>query len=187
MNLQNNILIAMPGIKNPMFQKTVIYICEHNQEGAMGIIINKPLKNLKIKNILKKLNIITSSCLFGPKIFDSVMMGGPQSQDRGFILHTSNKQFYSSIRISEDTVITTSKDILESIGILEDPNKILVALGYCTWDKNQLETEILKNFWLTSSVNDDILFKIPTAKKWMQAVKNIGINLYQLSSNFGHT
>lgn len=184
--LQNNLLIAMPGIKNPIFKKTVIYICEHNQEGAMGIIINKPLKKLKIENILQKLNINSSHCLCGPKIRDSVMMGGPQAQERGFILHSSNKPFYSSIRISEKIVITTSRDILESISILEEPMNILVALGYCTWDKNQLEQELLNNFWLIASANQTILFKTPMKKRWSQASKIIGIDIYQLSINFGH-
>ncbi|CAL4324187.1 YqgE/AlgH family protein [Buchnera aphidicola] len=184
--LQHQLLIAMPGIKNPLFKKTVIYICEHNQDGAMGIIINKPLKNIKIQHILKKLNIESSRCIFGPKIKDPVIMGGPQAKERGFILHSSKKPFYSSIRISDTTTITTSKDILESMGIIEEPQKILVALGYCTWGKNQLEKELLNNFWLTSSANHDILFNIPISKRWTHAAKNIGINMYQLSVHFGH-
>lgn len=184
--LQNNLLIAMPGIKNPFFKKTVIYICEHNQEGAMGIIINKPLKKLKIKNILEQLNINPSSCLFGPKVKDAVIMGGPQAQERGFILHSSRKPFYSSIHISEQTVITTSRDILESLSILEEPTNILIALGYCTWDKNQLEYELLNNFWLTSSVNQSILFHTPIKNRWIKASNILGIDIYQLPIHFGH-
>ncbi|WP_428994183.1 YqgE/AlgH family protein [Buchnera aphidicola] len=176
----------MPGIKNPIFQKTVIYICEHTQEGAMGIIINKPLQTLKIKNILQQLNINPSSCLFGPKVKETIIMGGPQAQERGFILHSSKKRFYSSIQISEETVITTSRDILESIAILEEPTNILVALGYCTWDKNQLEHELLNNFWLTSTVNQKILFQTPINKRWISATQNIGIDIYKLSIHFGH-
>lgn len=186
MTLQNNLLIAMPGIKNPFFKKTVIYICEHNNEGAMGIIINKPLKDIKIKNILKKLNINASPCLFGPKIFDSVIIGGPQAQERGFILHSSKKIFYSSIKISNKMVITTSQDILETTGFLEKPTNILMALGYCTWDKNQLEQELLNNFWLISSVDQKILFHTPLKKKWIKALNNLGLNIYKLSINFGH-
>ncbi|QCI26203.1 YqgE/AlgH family protein [Buchnera aphidicola (Sarucallis kahawaluokalani)] len=177
----------MPGIQNPVFKKSVIYICEHNKEGAMGIIINKPLKTLKIKHLLKKLNIKTSSCLCGPKIQDAVIMGGPQAQERGFILHSSNQLFYSSIRISEKIVITTSRDILESIAMLEQPMNVLVALGYCTWDKNQLEQELLNNFWLTTTANQTILFNTPMKKKWIQASKIIGIDIYKLSIYFGHS
>lgn len=185
-NLQNQLLISMPGVNNSIFYQTVIYICEHNYEGAMGIIINKPFNNLTIKNILQKLNIQASECLFGPKIKDYVMMGGPQSQERGFILHASQTPFYSSIQIADNTMITTSRDILESIGLLEDPNKILIALGYCTWSKNQLEKELLKNFWLTTPANQDILFNTPISDRWIKSTKNIGINIYELSLEFGH-
>ncbi|CAL4324592.1 YqgE/AlgH family protein [Buchnera aphidicola] len=186
MILQNHFLIAMPGIKNNRFKESVIYICEHNKHGAMGIIINKAIKNLTIKKILKKLNINTSTCLFGPRISDPVLMGGFHSEDRGFIIHSSKIEFSSSINISNDVFMTTSRDILESVGELEEPNNILVALGYCIWGKDQLEQEILNNFWLTALANKEILFDTPIKQKWAKAAENIGIDIKKISLNAGY-
>lgn len=186
MFLQHHFLISMPGIKNITLQETVIYICEHNKNGAMGIIINKIIQNLTIKNILNKLNIHTSTCLFGRKINDPIIMGGWQAEDRGFILHSSKKQFHSSIKISDNTFMTTSRDILESINYLDKPYNLLVALGYCVWGKNQLEKELLKNYWLTTSANNNILFHTPIENRWKKASEEIGIDISRLSNNYDY-
>ncbi|WP_428994307.1 YqgE/AlgH family protein [Buchnera aphidicola] len=183
--LQNHFLIAMPGIEDPFFKKSVIYICKHDSSGTMGIIINKPIENLKIKDILIKLKIKNIK-EENKEINKPVILGGPQSGDRGFILHSSKKNFSSSIKVSKKTLITTSKDILESIEKLEKPKNILVALGYCSWKKNQLENELLENSWLTAPANSYVLFKVPMKKKWNEAAKILGADIKKITINFGH-
>lgn len=114
MNLQHHFLIAMPALQDPIFRRSVVYICEHNQDGAMGIIVNKPLENLQIEGILEKLKITPEPRDSSIRLDKAVMLGGPLAEDRGFILHTPPSRFASSIRISDNTVITTSRDVLET-------------------------------------------------------------------------
>lgn len=145
MNLQHHFLIAMPALQDPIFRRSVVYICEHNQDGAMGIIINKPLENLQIEGILEKLKITPEPRDSAIRLDKAVMLGGPLAEDCGFILHTPPSRFASSIRISDNTVITTSRDVLETLGTQQQPSDVLVALGYASWDKGQLEQELLDN------------------------------------------
>jgi putative transcriptional regulator len=114
MNLQHHFLIAMPALQDPIFRRSVVYICEYNDEGAMGIIINKPLENLQVEGILEKLKIVPEPRNPEIRLDKPVMLGGPLAEDRGFILHTPPSDFSSSIRISDNTVITTSRDVLET-------------------------------------------------------------------------
>ena len=167
MNLQHHFLIAMPALQDPIFRRSVVYICEHNTNGAMGIIVNKPLENLKIEGILEKL-------------------GGPLAEDRGFILHTPPSNFASSIRISDNTVMTTSRDVLETLGTDKQPSDVLVALGYASWEKGQLEQEILDNAWLTAPADLNILFKTPIADRWREAAKLIGVDILTMPGVAGH-
>lgn len=185
MNLQHHFLIAMPALQDPIFRRSVIYICEYNEDGAMGIIINKPLENLQVEGILEKLKItpkarIPEICLDKP-----VMLGGPLAEDRGFILH-SPPAFSSSIRISDNTIITTSRDVLETLGTAEQPSEVLVALGYASWEKGQLEQEILDNAWLTAPADMNILFKTPISERWREAAKLIGIDIQTMPGVAGH-
>ncbi|SQI21082.1 Protein yqgE [Salmonella enterica subsp. arizonae] len=138
MNLQHHFLIAMPALQDPIFRRSVVYICEHNQDGAMGIIVNKPLENLQIEGILEKLKITPEPRDPAIRLDKAVMLGGPLAEDRGFILHTPPSRFASSIRISDNTVITTSRDVLETLGTEQQPSDVLVALGYASWDKVNL-------------------------------------------------
>ncbi|STH69875.1 protein YqgE [Escherichia coli] len=115
MNLQHHFLIAMPALQDPIFRRSVVYICEHNTNGAMGIIVNKPLENLKIEGILEKLKITPEPRDESIRLDKPVMLGGPLAEDRGFILHTPPSNFASSIRISDNTVMTTSRDVLETL------------------------------------------------------------------------
>ncbi|WP_343190123.1 YqgE/AlgH family protein [Buchnera aphidicola] len=185
MELKNHFLIAMPGIEDPFFKKSVIYICKHDSNGTMGLIINKPIENLKVKDILIKLKIKNIK-KENEEMNKPVILGGPQSGDRGFILHSSKKSFSTSIKVSKNTLITTSRDILESIETLEDPNNMLVALGYCAWKKNQLENELLENSWLTAPANSYVLFKVPMKNKWNEAAKILGIDVKKITINFGN-
>ena len=120
MNLQHHFLIAMPALQDPIFRRSVVYICEYNEDGAMGIIINKPLENLQVEGILDKLKIPAEARLPEIRLDKPVMLGGPLAEDRGFILHTP-PVFSSSIRISDNTVVTTSRDVLETLGTANQP------------------------------------------------------------------
>ena len=114
------------------------------------------------------------------------MLGGPLAEDRGFILHTPPASFSSSIRISDNTIVTTSRDVLETLGTERQPSEVLVALGYASWEKGQLEQEILDNAWLTAPADFNILFKTPIGERWKEAAKLIGINILTMSGAAGH-
>ena len=185
MNLQHHFLIAMPALQDPIFRRAVVYICEYNEDGAMGIIINKPLENLQVEGILDKLKIPAEARLPEIRLDKPVMLGGPLAEDRGFILHTP-PVFSSSIRISDNTVVTTSRDVLETLGTASQPSEVLVALGYASWEKGQLEQEILDNAWLTAPADMNILFKTPIADRWRDAAKLIGIDILTMPGVAGH-
>jgi len=186
MNLQHHFLIAMPALQDPLFKRSVVYICEHNDEGAMGLIINKPMENLTVNGILQKLKIMPAQRDPQIKLDKPVFSGGPLADDRGFILHSAQRTFSSSIRVSDNTMITTSRDVLESLGTPEQPEQVLVALGYCAWEKDQLEGELLENAWLTAPANSNILFHTPIAERWREAAKSIGIDIHMITSEAGH-
>lgn len=186
MNLQHHFLIAMPALQEPLFRRSVIYLCEHNDDGAMGLIINKPLENLTVATILKKLKIEVDATNQAVKLDKPVFTGGPLGEDRGFILHSPQSSYASSIHVSDNTVITTSRDVLESLGTAGSPEQVLVALGYCAWEKDQLESELMDNIWLTTPANSNTLFRTPIAERWREAAKSIGIDIYKMASEIGH-
>ncbi|ADP11436.1 MULTISPECIES: YqgE/AlgH family protein [Erwinia] len=186
MNLQHHFLIAMPTLQDPLFKRSVVYICEHGTDGAMGLIVNKPMENLTVEGILKKLNISPDARDPAIKLDKPVFAGGPLAEDRGFILHSAQTLFTSSIRVSDNTVITTSRDVLETLGTPEQPDNVLVALGYCAWEKGQLEQELLENAWLTTPANSNILFHTPIAERWREAAKSIGVDIHNIASEAGH-
>jgi putative transcriptional regulator len=186
MNLQHHFLIAMPSLQDPLFKRSVVYICEHNEDGAMGLIVNKPMENLTVEGILKKLKISASERDPAIKLDKPVFAGGPLAEDRGFILHSAQRIYSSSIRISDTTVITTSRDVLEAIGTTTQPNNVLVALGYCAWEKGQLEDELLENAWLTSPANTNILFQTPIAERWREAARGLGVDIHNIATDAGH-
>ncbi|MXP66758.1 YqgE/AlgH family protein [Pantoea sp. Nvir] len=186
MNLQHHFLIAMPSLEDLFFRRSVVYICEHNEEGSMGLIINKPLENLTVEDILKKMKINTGGRDSTISLDKPIFIGGPLAEDRGFILHSAQRTFSSSIRISDTTVITTSRDVLESLGTASRPEHVLVALGYCAWKKDQLEAELMENAWLTTPADSNVLFQTPIAERWREAARGIGIDIHSITSNAGH-
>ncbi len=169
-----------------MFKRAVIYICEHNDDGAMGIIINKPLENLNVGEVLEKLEIVPEPRDPAIRLDRPVFFGGPLAEDRGFILHSPPDTFTSSIAISDDTVITTSRDVLETLGTPKQPQESLVALGYASWGKGQLESEILNNDWLTAPADPALLFKTPVAERWRDAARLIGVDIFTMPGVAGH-
>lgn len=191
-SLQDHFLIAMPSMKDGIFERAVIYICEHNNEGAMGIIINLPV-NISIDELLSQtveadLDDESGSPAEPKTVINTpVFKGGPVSEDRGFVLHTTYPGFSSSLQINDELMITSSLDVLATLGTNKQPDNYIVALGYSGWGKGQLEQEIADNSWLTIHADEDILFNVPVHQRWEQAVQKIGINVSQLSNEVGHS
>lgn len=186
MNLTNHFLIATPSMNDPRFKHALLYVCEHNEEGAMGIMVNTPV-NINVGKMLKQLEIDPvhpQICL--KSLSNPVFHSGPVADDRGFILHTPKDTYQSSIQISDTLVLTTSKDILEVLGTEAEPKDYLIALGYAGWEANQLETEIAESAWLTVEADLETIFHTPASKRWKSALKNLGVDEVQLSSQSGH-
>ena len=181
-NLSNHFLIAMPGLNDPNFFHTVTYICEHNEKGAMGIVINRPIE-FSIADIFEHMDISTDPSL---EYHQPVFNGGPVQEDRGFILHQYDHDWDSTLIITPGIAITTSKDILEALAKGKGPDKNLVALGYAGWGAGQLEQEIIDNAWLTGPARPEILFDLPVEDRWQQAATDIGVDLNLLSTTSGH-
>ncbi len=186
MNLQHHFLIAMPAVQDPVFKRALIYIFEHNEDGAMGLIVNKPMDQFSVEDILSKLHIEPTPRDPDIRLDKPVFSGGPLADDRGFILHTPQSGFGSSISISSDVMVTTSKDVLETLGTPTQPRDTMVALGYSGWEQGQLESELLENVWLTVPAEADILFHTPIAERWRIAAKRIGIDIHNIVADAGH-
>lgn len=186
MNLQHHFLIAMPTMQDPRFKRSVIYICEHNEDGAMGLVINKPVEQFTVESVLEKLKIAPADRDPAISLNKPVYAGGPLADDRGFILHTPQPGFDASIQISPETMITTSRDVLETLGTPEQPQEVLVALGYAGWEKGQLEQEVLENAWLTAEADSEILFHTPIANRWREAANRLGVDIRSIANHAGH-
>lgn len=182
-SLQNHLLIAMPSLEDPLFGRSVTYICEHNEDGAMGIVINHPL-SVDVANLLEQLEIEFDAQSDAAK--RKVCAGGPVQNDRGFVLHTPKAGFNSSMQLNQDLMITTSKDILEQLTTEAAPEKFILALGYAGWSAGQLEQELADNSWLVIPADNRIIFDLPHGEKWHGATAKLGIQSWQLSAQAGH-
>ncbi|MCX8642358.1 MULTISPECIES: YqgE/AlgH family protein [unclassified Gilliamella] len=184
MNLKNHFIVAMPTITEPTFSRSVVYICEHNRDGAMGIVINKPIQDLNVAAVLARLEITASkNCA---ELEHPVFAGGPIAEEQGFILHTPQQGFASSIKISDDIMITTSLDLLKSIGSPEQPKDMFLALGYSGWQSLQLEAEVARNDWLVTDVDPKIIFESAIEDRWQKAAQSLGININTISHQMGN-
>lgn len=181
-NFTNQFLIAMPSLRDPNFSQTVTYICAHNEDGAMGLIINRPA-NCDLGEILAQMEMKPDDQSIS-KI--PVYQGGPVHTDRGFVLHEPNDEWDSSINVSEFLNVTTSRDILHAIAESAGPRNYLIALGYAGWSAGQLEEEIKENAWLNVSADLDIIFNTPCELRWSSATALLGIDHYQISTGIGH-
>ncbi|MBM4226842.1 MAG: YqgE/AlgH family protein [Gammaproteobacteria bacterium] len=182
LNLTNQFLIAMPALDDPNFSRTVTYVCAHNDEGAMGIVINRPL-NLDLGEVLSQMELEAVNPAINEQ---TVFQGGPVHRDRGFILHSPAKDWGSTIQVTEDIAVSTSRDILAAMSRGEGPAESLVALGYAGWDAGQLEEEMAQNAWLSGPADPDIIFKAPPEQRWLRAAALMGVDLARLSSDVGH-
>jgi putative transcriptional regulator len=181
-HLTNHFLIAMPSLADPNFSRTVTYLCEHTEEGALGIVINRPT-GVQLGELLEHLGLQAG----GGNISEQpVFLGGPVQQDRGFVLHRPAGQWDSSLRIADDVVLTTSQDILAAITKAQGPQDYLVALGYAGWGPGQLEEEMAENAWLSGPASADIMFGQPSEWRWRNAAALLGVDLSLLPSDAGH-
>ena len=180
--LTNQFLIAMPGLADPNFHHTVTYICAHNEDGAMGIIINRP-SGLILDEVLEQMEIKAENLKVGQT---PIYQGGPVQADRGFVLHQPIQKWDYSIEICDEIGVATSRDILKAIASGEGPENSFIALGYAGWGAGQLEQEIKDNAWLHAPVDSSIIFITPVEQRWEAAAALAGIDLEKLSSNVGH-
>lgn len=186
MDLSNHFLVAMPGMKDPFFHRSVIYICEHNEDGAMGIIVNAPI-DITVGNMLDKVDVDSIHPQVHKESLNmAVLNGGPVSEDRGFILHEPKDNYQSSIQMTERISVTTSKDILRVLGTEAEPKSYIVALGYSGWTAGQLEQELADNSWLTVEADASVIFETPIQERWSKAVQMLGVDPAQLSIDAGH-
>jgi putative transcriptional regulator len=180
--LNNQFIIAMPTLADPNFFHTVTYLCQHNEEGALGIVINRPTQ-MKLGDIFQQMNIpVTIAAASETPVF----AGGPVQQERGFVLHTAGSRWDATMFISDAISLTTSRDIIEAIAIGKGPEQYLVALGYAGWGEGQLEQEILANAWLNTPYGHQVLFDTPVSLRWQAAAGQIGIDINQLTAPAGH-
>ena len=180
--LTNQLLIAMPALADPNFNRTVTLICEHTDQGALGIVINRPL-GVRLSAIFEQLSLDGCDEQASSQI---VLQGGPVQQERGFVLHDDARTWDSTLRIAERMSVTTSRDILVAMAKGEGPDHALVALGYAGWAPGQLEREMGENAWLSVKSTPEIIFHTPFEQRWEAAAKLIGIDFGRLSSEAGH-
>jgi len=172
---------------DPYFAKSVTFICEHNKEGAMGIVINRPI-DMTLDALFEQINLDLND---NPIAAKPVHFGGPVQIDRGFVLHQPTGNWQSSITINGEIALTTSKDVLEAVAHGKGPEKMLITLGYAGWGAGQLEEEIAQNAWLTVqpqslSVQDSVIFDLPSEEKFNAAMGLLGFDLTRLSDEAGH-
>jgi putative transcriptional regulator len=187
-NLTNQFLIAMPGMGEGTFAGTVVYLCEHSEKGALGLVINKPI-DITLKNLFEKVELSLDRDDLAEL---PVYFGGPVQTERGFVLHeplsdeSGDSPYNSSLRIAGGLEMTTSKDVLEAISNGAGPKKVLVTLGYSGWAAGQLEDELGRNSWINVEAEPGIIFDTPVGQRYDKALSLLGIDAGMLSSDAGH-
>lgn len=182
-SLKNQFLIAMPSLNQSFFSHTISLMCNHDDSGAMGLIINQPL-DVPLGEIFNQVGIDDAEhCAHADA---PVLCGGPVQTDRGFVLHSPEKRWDSTVSISNGISLSVSLDVIHAIAEGAGPEKFLVMLGYAGWDAGQLEDEISDNAWLTSPVDENIIFDTPIEQRWSTASQNLGINLDLIPNSAGH-
>jgi len=180
--LTNQFLIAMPELEDPNFAQTVTYICEHNNDGAMGLVINHPV-DMQLKEVLEHLDLQVNDAMVAEL---PVYFGGPVQPDRGFVLHEPLGDWEATLQVTDNIGITASRDILAAIVEGRGPERKLIALGYAGWGAGQLEREISANAWLNGPAERDIVFDVPAEQRWRSAAASLGVDLSLLSGDAGH-
>ena len=181
-NLTHHFLIAMPSMADPYFAKSLTYVCEHNEQGALGVVVNRPI-DMTLQALFERLSLkLAHKDLSDAPIY----FGGPVQTDRGFVLHEPTGNWQSTLKVRDAIGLTTSKDILEAVGRGEGPQKLLVTLGYAGWSAGQLEHELTQNAWLTVEARDAIIFDLPAEERLPAAMELLGVDYARLADSAGH-
>lgn len=181
-SLAGHVLIAMPALADPNFSRTVTYLCEHNEYGALGVTVNRPL-NMQLAEVLEQYGLETDDALVAGL---PVYHGGPVQEDRGFVLHDAGNEYDATLHIDDRVSVTASRDIIEAIAAGSGPTRVLVALGYAGWGPGQLEQELAENTWLHAPCEPELLFATPTTHRWQAAAESLGVDIRLLGSDAGH-
>jgi putative transcriptional regulator len=178
----NHFLIAMPTLADANFARSVTLICEHSDKGAMGIVVNR-MTDLRLGDIFEQLSIDPAKASNTESV---VYLGGPVQNNRGFVLHEPLGNWVSTLTVTDNLGVSTSRDVLEAIAHNRGPDKYMVALGYAGWGAGQLEREISENSWLSGPASREIIFNLPVEHRWKAAARLMGVNLSTLSGEAGH-
>ncbi len=181
-DLTNHFLIAMPALADPNFHHTVTYMCDHNPQGAMGLVINRPL-DMGMGELFNHLNISDYDIALGEI---PIYQGGPVQTDRGFVLHKPFGEWEASLSIAPNITLTMSQDIIEAIAHGKGPDKYIIALGYAGWGEGQLEQELASNAWLNGPAETSIIFDTSIEQRWNASARLLGVDINQLSNEIGH-
>jgi putative transcriptional regulator len=181
-SLANQFLIAMPAMADPFFAKSLVFVCEHTEHGALGIIVNRPL-DMTLARLFEKVDLPLDQAEFAER---PVYFGGPVQTDRGFVLHRPLGDFQSTLKISGGLGLTSSRDVLQKISGEGEPKDVLVTLGYAGWSAGQLENEIAQNAWLTAPADEEILFSVPAEARVPAAMQALGVSPTHLADTAGH-
>jgi len=185
LNLANHFLIAMPSIQDPIFGGTVVYVCEHNEKGVLGVVINKPT-DMTMDVLFDRVDLKLAPGLRTSVVEQPIMFGGPVQDDRGFVLHSPGGRYSSSLTVTDDVAFTTSIDVLEAVASGSGPARMLVSIGYAGWSPGQLEEELSRNGWLTVGADAKVLFDLPIEERYTAAIKLLGIDPLMLATEAGH-
>lgn len=181
-SLANHFLIAMPSLGDPNFSRTVTFVCEHGTDGALGIVINRPLE-LSLREVLEQMDIAWDP---HANVDVPVLQGGPVQEGRGFVLHEPLGNWESTLPVTDTLGISTSRDVLVAIAENRGPDNFVLALGYAGWAPGQLEREIAQNAWLSGPATSEIVFRTPLEARWSAAAGLLGVDLTKLSAETGH-
>jgi putative transcriptional regulator len=180
--LANRLLIALPALTDPHFARSVTLVCQHDEEGAMGVVVNRP-SEYTLGDVLQQMGIESRDDALNSQV---VLSGGPVHPERGFVLHDGGEGWDSTMAVSDSLYITTSRDILEAMAGGSGPANAIVALGCAGWGAGQLEQELTEDSWLTVPMDPGLLFDTPLAARWQAAAGSIGVDMTQLADHSGH-
>ncbi len=181
-NLTHHFLIAMPNMVDPNFARSLTYICEHNEQGALGIVVNRPL-DMTLEDLFQRIDISLEERRFAGL---PVYFGGPVQTDRGFVLHRPVGAWQATLSVHDEIGLTSSRDILQSVGAKGEPEEFLVSLGYAGWAAGQIEHELAQNAWLTVAAEPYVIFALPPEERLAAAMQLLGFDLSNLSDTAGH-
>lgn len=182
MNFAGQYLIAMPSLADPNFARTVTLVCEHNDYGALGVVVNRPL-DMTLSEVLEQVGLRTDDAVVAGQ---PVYLGGPVQPERGFVVHDGTREFEATLKVGDGLAVTTSRDVLESLAAGTGPGSVVVTLGYAGWAAGQLEQEMADNAWLNVPGDPRILFATPTERRWEAAAASIGVDVHAIAGGAGH-